>query len=263
MELNLKRPLVVFDIESTGLSITKDRIIELSYVKVYPAATGRNTTLRVYRFNPGMPIPAESIKVHGITDEDVKDEPSFKDRAHEIAAVFEGCDIAGFNSNVFDVPLLTQEMLNAGVDFDPSRHKFVDVQTIYHKREKRDLAAAYRFYCGGEMQNHHSSLADAYATLEVLKAQLDRYANDKEPLLNDVDYLAQYSQHNHNVDLAGRLIKNDKGEVVFNFGKHKGVPVEEVFKREPSYYSWMMNGDFAENTKKVISNIYIALKKRR
>jgi len=257
MQLNLKKPLVVFDIESTGLNITQDRIVELSYVKVYPDGHEERKT---YRFNPEMTIPQAVIDVHGITNEDVQDEPTFKERAREIAAVFEGCDIAGFNSNNFDIPLLTQEMLNAGVEFDPARHRFIDVQTIYHKREKRDLEAACLFYCGHPMHNHHSSIDDAVTTLEVLKAQLDHYADSEEPLQNDVEYLSRYSMHNRNVDLAGRVIRDPQGKAVFNFGKHKGRSVEEIFAKEPSYYDWMMKGDFPANTKQVITRIYMKTK---
>ncbi len=260
MELNLKRPLVVFDLESTGLNITEDRIIELSYVKVYP--NGQEET-RTYRFNPEREIPQQAINVHGITNDDVKDKPTFKELAHDIARVFEGCDIAGFNSNHFDIPLLAQEMSKAGVVFDPSQHKFIDVQTIYHKREKRDLEAACLFYCGHPMENHHSAADDAQTTLEVLKAQLDHYANDEEPLKNDVEYLSQYSSHNRNVDLAGRIIYNENMQPVFNFGKHKGKTVEDVFtKLDFGYYDWMMKSDFAENTKQVITRLYIQYKKK-
>ena len=260
MELNLKRPLVVFDIESTGLNITEDRIIELSYIKVYPDGHEEHDTLR---FNPEKAIPQQAIDVHHITNEDLKDEPTFKERAHDIARVFEGSDIAGFNSNHFDIPLLAQEMSKAGVNFDPSHHKFIDVQTIYHKREKRDLEAACLFYCGHPMENHHSAADDAKTTLEVLKAQLDHYANADEPLLNDVEFLSQYSTHNRNVDLAGRIILNDKKQPVFNFGKHKGKTVEEVFtKLDFGYYDWMMKSDFAENTKQVITKLYIQYKQR-
>lgn len=260
MELNLKRPLVVFDLESTGLNITEDRIIELSYVKVYP--NGQEET-RTYRFNPEREIPQQAINVHGITNDDVKDKPTFKELAHDIARIFEGCDIAGFNSNHFDIPLLAQEMSKAGVVFDPSQHKFIDVQTIYHKREKRDLEAACLFYCGHPMENHHSAADDAQTTLEVLKAQLDHYANDEEPLKNDVEYLSQYSTHNRNVDLAGRIIYNENMQPVFNFGKHKGKTVEYVFtKLDFGYYDWMMKSDFAENTKQVITRLYIQYKKK-
>jgi len=260
MELNLKRPLVVFDLESTGLNITEDRIIELSYVKVYP--DGREES-KTYRFNPEKVIPQQAIDVHHITNEMLVGEPTFKQRAHDIARVFEGSDIAGFNSNHFDIPLLAQEMSKAGVNFDPSQHKFIDVQTIFHKREKRVLEAACIFYCGPPMENHHSAADDAKTTLEVLKAQLDHYANDPEPLQNDVEYLSQYSSHNRNVDLAGRIIYNDQKQPVFNFGKHKGKTVEEVFTRlDFGYYDWMMKSDFAENTKQVITKLYIQYKKK-
>ena len=260
MELNLNRPLVVFDLESTGLNITEDCIIELSYVKVYPDGHEESKT---YRFNPEKVIPEQAIKVHGITNEMLVGEPTFKDRAHDIAQVFEGSDIAGFNSNKFDIPLLAQEMSKAGVPFDTNQHKFIDVQTIYHKREKRDLEAACLFYCGHPMKNHHSAEDDAKTTLEVLKAQLDHYADSDEPLKNDVDYLSQYSTHNRNVDLAGRIILNELNVPVFNFGKHKGKTVEEVFtKLDLGYYDWMMKSDFAENTKQVITRLYIQYKKK-
>jgi DNA polymerase-3 subunit epsilon len=260
MKLNLKRPLVVFDLESTGLNITEDRIIELSYVKVYP--DGREES-KTFRFNPEKVIPQQAIDVHHITNDDLVNEPTFKERAHDIARIFEGSDIAGFNSNHFDIPLLAQEMSKAGVNFDPSQHKFIDVQTIFHKREKRDLEAACQFYCGHPMENHHSAADDAKTTLEVLKAQLDYYANDAEPLQNDVDYLSQYSTHNRNVDLAGRIIYNENREPVFNFGKHKGKLVKDVFTRlDLGYYDWMMKSDFAENTKQVITKLYIQYKKR-
>ncbi len=260
MELNLKRPLVVFDLESTGLNITEDRIIELSYVKVYPDGKEESNT---YRFNPGKVIPQQAIDVHHITNEDLEHEPTFKERAHDIARVFEGSDIAGFNSNHFDIPLLVQELNKAGVNFDPAQHKFIDVQTIYHKREKRDLEAACLFYCGHPMENHHAAADDAKTTLEVLKAQLDHYANCDEPLINDVDFLSQYSTHNRNVDLAGRIILNENKQPVFNFGKHKGKTVEDVFtKLDFGYYDWMMKSDFAENTKQVITKLYIQFKKQ-
>ena len=260
MELNLKRPLVVFDLESTGLNITEDRIIELSYVKVYPNGQEESKT---FRFNPEKVIPQQAIDVHHITNEMLDGEPTFKQRAHEIARVFEGSDIAGFNSNHFDIPLLAQEMSKAGINFDPSQHKFIDVQTIYHKREKRDLEAACIFYCGHPMENHHSAADDAKTTLEVLKAQLDHYANDAEPLKNDVDFLSQYSSHNRNVDLAGRIVYNEQKQPMFNFGKHKGKTVEEVFtKLDFGYYDWMMKSDFAENTKQVITKLYIQYKKK-
>lgn len=260
MELNLKRPLVVFDLESTGLNITEDRIIELSYVKVYPDG---HEEAKTYRFNPEKVIPEQAIRVHGITNDMLVNEPTFKQRVHDIARVFEGSDIAGFNSNNFDIPLLAQEMGKAGVPFDPAQHKFIDVQTIYHKREKRDLEAACLFYCGHPMQNHHSAEDDARTTLEVLKAQLDHYADADEPLQNDVEFLSQYSTHNRNVDLAGRIILNESKQPVFNFGKHKGKLVEDVFtKLDLGYYDWMMKSDFPENTKQVITKLYIQFKKQ-
>ena len=259
MELNLKRPLVVFDLESTGLNITEDRIIELSYVKVFPDGHEESKT---YRFNPEKVIPQQAIDVHHITNEMLVGEPTFKERAHDIARVFECSDIAGFNSNHFDIPLLAQELSKAGISFDPSQHRFIDVQTIFHKREKRDLEAACIFYCGHPMDNHHSAADDAKTTLEVLKAQLDRYADDPEPLQNDVDFLSQYSCHNRNMDLAGRIIYNEQHVPVFNFGKHKGKTVEDVFtKLDMGYYDWMMKSDFAENTKQVITKLYIQYKK--
>lgn len=207
MNLNLKRPIVFFDLETTGLNITKDKIVEISYIKVYPNGTEEQKTLRI---NPGMPIPKESTEVHHITDADVANCPRFNQVAKELAAVFEGSDIAGFNSNRFDIPMLQEEFLHAGVSFDFTKRKFVDVQTIFHKMEQRNLTAAYRFYCGKELENSHSANADTRATYEVLKSQLDRYPS----LQNDVDYLAAFSTQNKNVDLAGRFVYNEKNEVV-------------------------------------------------
>ncbi len=246
MELKLTRPLIVFDVESTGLNITRDRIIELSYVKVYPDGHESSHT---YRINPGMPIPAASIAVHHITDADVAHCPTFAQLAQEIASVFEGCDIAGFNSNNFDIPLLAQEMAKAGVEFDIKQCRFVDVQTIYHKREKRDLAAACRFYCGVEMENHHNAMADARTTLNVLKAQLDRYPD----LENDIGKLSAYSSHTRNVDLAGRVVLNDKGQPTINFGKYRGQLLDDVLANDPGYAGWVMNSDFADDTKRVFA----------
>ena len=260
MKLNLKRPLVVFDLESTGLNITEDRIIELSYVKVYPDGHEESKT---FRFNPEKVVPQQAIDVHHITNEMLEGEPTFKERAHDIARIFEGSDIAGFNSNHFDIPLLAQEMSKGGVSFNPSQHRFIDVQTIFHKREKRDLEAACIFYCGHPMENHHSAADDAKTTLEVLKAQLDHYANDPEPLQNDVEYLSQYSTHTRNLDLAGRIIYNENKQPVFNFGKHKGKTVQDVFtKLDFGYYDWMMKSDFPENTKQIITKLYIQYKKQ-
>ena len=248
MKLNLKNPIVFFDLETTGVNVGTDRIVEISYLKVYPNGNEMSRTLRI---NPGMHIPEQASEVHGIYDEDVKECPTFKQVAKEIAADFEGADIAGFNSNRFDVPLLAEEFLRADVDLDMTRRKFVDVQVIFHKMEQRTLVAAMKFYCGKDLTDAHSAEADTRATYEVLKAQLDRYPE----LKNDVDALAEFSSHTNNVDFAGRIVYNDKGVEVFNFGKYKGIPVQEVFRRDPSYYSWMMQGDFTLNTKQVLTRI--------
>ena len=254
MELNLKKPIIFFDLETTGVNISHDRIIELSYIKVYPNGTEEEKSMRI---NPEMSIPAESTALHHITDEDVADKPTFKQIAKELAKVFEGCDIAGYNSNRFDIPLLMEEFLRAGINIELSRQKFVDVQTIFHKMEQRTLSAAYKFYCNGDLENAHSANADTRATYEVLKAQLDRYPN----LKNDVEFLSNFSSFNKNVDLMGRIVYNEQGVEVFNFGKYKGVSVKEVFeRRDPSYYAWMMNGDFALDTKRVITKIKLANK---
>ncbi|NLI99737.1 MAG: 3'-5' exonuclease [Bacteroidales bacterium] len=249
MELNLKNPLVFFDLETTGLNITRDRIIEVSLLKVDPNGKEEVKTRRI---NPEMPIPPQSTAIHGITDEDVKDCPTFKQVAKSLADQLEGCDLAGFNSSRFDVPMLAEEFLRAGVDFDMSKRKFVDVQIIFHKKEQRTLEAAYAFYCNKKLDNAHSAETDTIATYEVLKSQLDRYPD----LANDIEALSrEYSSFNNNVDLAGRMIYDEKGVELFNFGKHKGKPVMEVLKNEPSYYAWMMDGDFPLNTKQVLTKI--------
>lgn len=249
MELNLKNPLVFFDLETTGLNITHDRIIEVSLLKVDPNGKEEVKTRRI---NPEMPIPPQSTAIHGITDEDVKDCPTFKQVAKSLADQLEGCDLAGFNSSRFDVPMLAEEFLRAGVDFDMSKRKFVDVQIIFHKKEQRTLEAAYAFYCNKKLDNAHSAETDTIATYEVLKSQLDRYPD----LANDIEALSrEYSSFNNNVDLAGRMIYDEKGVELFNFGKHKGKPVMEVLKNEPSYYAWMMDGDFPLNTKQVLTKI--------
>ena len=248
MQLNLKNPLVFFDLETTGIDIVKDRIIEISYVKVFPNGKEESKTMRI---NPGMPIPPASTAIHGITDDDVKDCPLFKNVAKQLAAQIEGCDLAGYNSNRFDIPLLAEEFLRAGVDIDLTRRKFIDVQTIFYKMEQRTLAAAYKFYCQKSLENAHTAAADTMATYEVLKAQLDRYPE----LKNDVTFLSEFSSFTNNVDFAGRKVYNEKNQEVFNFGKYKGRLVEEVLKQEPAYYSWMMNGDFPLNTKQKLTEI--------
>ena len=249
MELNLKNPLVFFDLETTGLSITRDRIVEVSLLKVSPNGKQEVKTRRI---NPGMPIPPESTAIHGITDDDVKDCPTFKQVAKSLADQLEGCDLAGFNSSRFDVPMLAEEFLRAGVDFDMSKRKFVDVQIIFHKKEQRTLEAAYAFYCDKKLDNAHSAESDTIATYEVLKSQLDRYPD----LENDIEALSkEYSSFNNNVDFARRMIYDEKGIELFNFGKHKGKPVAEVLKNEPSYYAWIMDGDFPLNTKQALTKI--------
>lgn len=249
MKLNLKNPLVFFDLETTGINITQDRIVEVSFLKVHP--NGKEE-IKSRRINPEMPIPPQSTAIHGITDDDVKDCPTFKQVARSLVEQLEGCDLAGFNSSRFDVPMLAEEFLRAGVDFDMSKRKFVDVQIIFHKKEPRTLEAAYAFYCDRKLENAHSAEADTVATYEVLKSQLDRYPD----LMNDIEILSkEYSSFNSNVDFAGRFIYDEKGVEVFNFGKHKGKSVAEVLKNEPSYYAWMMDGNFPLNTKQALTKI--------
>lgn len=249
MKLNLQRPLIFFDIEATGLSTTHDRIVELCYIKVYPNGNEESKTLR---FNPGIHISEEATAVNGIKDEDVADCPTFKELAPELATTFEGCDIAGFNSNHFDVPLIVEEFIRANVKFDIAKSRFVDVQNIYHKMERRTLSAAYKFYCHKELEDAHTALADTRATYEVLLGQLDRYSDD---LKNDIGFLADFSRRNRNVDLAGRIVLNDNDVPVVNFGKFKGVPVADIIKREPSYIAWIMQGDFPQNTKQAFMRL--------
>jgi len=249
MQLNLTNPLVFFDLETTGISIIHDRIVEISLLKIYPDGTEESKTRRI---NPGIPIPAEATKVHGITDEDVKECPPFKAIARSLASLIEGCDLAGFNSNRFDIPLLAEEFLRAGIDIDLNKRKFIDVQTIFHKMEQRTLSAAYKFYCNKDIDNAHSAEGDVKATYEVLQAQLDRYPE----LKNDISALSEFSSYNNNVDFAGRMIYNEKGEEVFNFGKHKGLLVRDVLTViDPNYYTWVINGDFALDTKQKLTEI--------
>ena len=248
MRLKLDKPIVFFDLETTGTNTIQDRIVEISYLKVWQNG---NEDMHTRRVNPEMHIPEESTAIHHITDRDVQDCPTFKEIAKEIARDFEGCDIAGFNSNRFDVPLLAEEFLRAGIDIDLSRHRFIDVQVIFHKMEQRTLSAAYRFYCGKELTDAHSADGDTRATYEVLMAQLDRYPD----LPNDMGKLSEFSSFTRNVDFAGRIIRNDKGQEVFNFGKYKDKPVIEVFRRDPGYYSWILQGDFPLNTKQVLTRI--------
>ncbi len=249
MKLNLKKPIVFFDLETTGVSAIHDRIIMLGYIKVYPNGNEEAKTIYI---NPERHIPEETTAIHHITDDDVKDCPTFKQIAANLAATFEGCDFAGFNSNHFDVPMLVEEMLRAGVNFDISKSKLIDVQNIYHKLEPRTLSAAYKYYCHKDLDGAHSAENDTMATYEVMKAQLDKYP---EVLKNDVDFLADFSKMNNNVDLAGRIVYNDQNVPVFNFGKYKGTPVEEVLTKDPGYYGWILQGDFPQNTKQVLTRL--------
>ena len=244
MNLKLTKPIVFFDIETTGLNIAKDRIIQLSYIKVFPDGHDERDTLLI---NPEMPISAEAREVHHISDDMVAGKPTFKQVAAKLKEVFKGSDLAGFNSNRFDIPVLVEEFLRVNMNFDPSMHNFIDVQVIYHKNEKRDLEAAYRFYCGKEMENHHSADDDTYTTYEVFKAQLDHY----QLMDKSIEQLSkEYSGYNRNVDFAGRFIYNDKDQAVINFGKHKGRLASEVFATDLGYYGWIMNGDFTLDTKR-------------
>ena len=248
MKLQLKRPIIFFDLETTGVDTSKDRIVEISMIKIMP--DGEEIT-RTRRLNPEMPIPPEATAVHGITDEDVKDQPTFAQVAKSLAQFVQGCDFGGFNSNRFDLPMLVEEFMRVGVDVDFKRRKFIDVQNIFHKKEQRTLVAAYKFYCDKNLDDAHSAEADTRATYEVLKAQIERY----DDLENDIDFLAEYSARGKTADYAGCILYNENEEEVFGFGKHKGKLVSEVFRTEPSYYAWMMNGDFPRYTKKVITEI--------
>lgn len=269
MKLNLKRPLAFFDLETTGVNVASDRIVEIAILKAMPDGAELIKTLRI---NPEMPIPLESSLIHGIYDEDIKDAPTFKTAAAELAEFIGDADLAGYNSNRFDIPVLLEEFLRAGVDFDMSDRKFVDVQNVFHQMEQRTLRAAYKFYCNKEIINAHSAEADITATYHVLLAQLERYAgvdfedkqgNISQPVLNDVDALHLFTNMNKPVDFAGRMVYNDKDEECFNFGKHKGRTVEQVFDLEPSYYSWMRQGDFPLYTKKKLEEVWTRWNKKK
>ncbi len=264
MKLNLKRPLAFFDLEATGINVGADRIVEISIIKLHPP-NGSQEEVRTWRINPGMPIPLESSLIHGIYDDDVKKEPYFKEVAALISRFIGNSDLAGYNSNKFDIPMLMEEFLRAGVPFDIDNRRFVDVQNIFHQMEQRTLKAAYKFYCEKEIINAHSAEADTRATMEVLIAQLAKYEKtpweDKKgnvmyPVVNDVEALHQFTNLNRPVDFAGRMVFNEEGYEIFNFGKHKGKTVEDVFRIEPSYYSWMMQGDFPLYTKRKLEEIY-------
>lgn len=248
MELNLRRPIAFLDLETTGINVSTDRIVEISVLKISP--DGKQEWLST-RINPGMPIPPKSTAIHGITDADVADAPVFREIAKKLIAFLEGTDLAGYNAIKFDIPVLAEEFLRINMDFNFLKRKYIDVQVIFHKKEQRTLAAAYQFYCNKELENAHSSMADTQATFDVLKSQLDRYSD----LENDVEKLAEFSSFNNNVDFAGRIIYDENGIEIFNFGKHKGKSVEKVFSEDPSYYSWMMNSDFPLYTKKILTEI--------
>lgn len=262
MKLNLKRPLAFFDLEATGVNVGADRIVEIAILKAMPDGSEQILTKRI---NPEIPIPLVTSLIHGIYDEDIKDAPKFGDVAQEIADFIGDADLAGYNSNKFDIPMLLEEFLRVGVDLDMSDRKFVDVQNIFHQMEQRTLKAAYKFYCAKDLVNAHSAEADIRATYEVLLAQLEKYQDtefeDKQgkttvPVKNDVEALHNFTNMNKSVDYAGRMVYNDKGEECINFGKHKGKSVESVFDTEPSYYAWMMQGDFPLFTKKKLEEIW-------
>lgn len=248
MNLKLKKPIVFFDIESTGVNVAKDRIVEIAFLKVHPDGSRES---RVQKINPEVDIPAETTAIHGISNEDVKDSPTFKQVAKDFAKLIEGCDLAGFNSNRFDIPMLAEEFLRADVDIDLKRHKSVDVQVIFHKMEQRTLSAAYKFYCKKDLVNAHTALADTEATFEILDAQVEHY-KDLSP---DIDSLSDFSSHKKHVDFAGRIVYGENEEPLFNFGKYKGKSVREVLKKDPGYYGWMMQGDFPLYTKKILTRI--------
>jgi DNA polymerase-3 subunit epsilon len=261
MNLNLTRPLAVIDLETTGTNVGSDRIVEICILKVYPDG---KQEVKTYRVNPGIPIPPVVTAIHGISDEDVKNEPKFAELALQLAQMLNGCDLSGYNALKFDIPLLAEEFLRAGVDFDIKGRRIVDVQNIFHKMEPRNLRAAYKFYCGKDLVGAHGAEADTLATFEILDAQVKRYENApytdydgnvSYPDLNSMDVLHEFSIYHKFCDLAGHLIYDEKGRETFNFGKNKGKLVEDVFSREPSYYDWMMNAQFPEYTKKIITAI--------
>jgi len=248
MELKLNRPLCFFDLETTGIDVSKDRIVEISIFKVFPNGTTESKTWLV---NPTIPIPAQASAVHGITNEKVANEPTFNELASQVYNMIKDSDLGGFNSDRFDIPLLAEELLRAGVDFDMKNRVSIDVQTIFHKKEERTLSAAYKFYCNASLENAHSAEADTIATYEVLKAQLDRY----DDLENDAKWLSEFTTRKKSVDFAGFIALNNEGKEIFTFGKNKGQLVEEVLEKEPGYYGWIQGADFPLYTKKVLTGI--------
>lgn len=248
MNLTLNRPIVFFDLETTGVNIGTDRIVEISILKVFPNGNKESKTWLV---NPEIEIPAEATAVHGITNEKVVTEPTFKELAHQVNELITDCDLAGFNSNRFDIPLLAEELMRAGIDFDMKNRKAIDVQVIFHKKEQRTLSAGYQFYCGKELEGAHGAEADTNATYEILLAQLDKY----EDIGNSVDALSDYSTHGERADFAGFILYNEEGKEIFSFGKYKGRTVEEVLIENPGYQAWIQNADFPLYTKKVLREI--------
>lgn len=268
MDLNLKRPLAFFDLETTGLSTSKDRIIEISIVKANPNGS---TELKTWLVNPDYPISEESTSIHGYSNEDLADKPTFKMIAKDVSRFLDHCDLAGYNALKFDIPLLVEELIRADVEFDVKNRKLVDVQNIFMKMEPRTLAAASQFYLDKKLENAHSAEADTLATYEILKAQLSKYeqtevtdkqGNTTTPVKNNIQALHDFSSHHRNADLMGQIIFNDKGEEVFNFGKHRGKTVEEIFTKEPSYYNWMLNAEFPQFTKNLMTNIKLRMNLR-
>ncbi|MDX1829141.1 MAG: 3'-5' exonuclease [Lutibacter sp.] len=248
MELKLTKPIVFFDLETTGINIATDRIVEIALLKVYPNGNKESKTWLV---NPEMDIPKESSDIHGITNEKVANEPTFKELAPEISKIIDGCDLSGFNSNRFDIPLLAEEMIRANVNFDMKNRVAIDVQVIFHKKEERTLSAGYKFYCGEDLENAHSAMADTIATYEILKAQIKKY----DDLENDVAFLGEYSKYNKRADFAGFVLFNEDNEEIFTFGKYKGQKVVDVLLKDKGYFSWIENADFPLYTKKILKEI--------
>lgn len=256
MRLSLEKPIAFIDLETTGVNVGSDRIVEIAILKIN--ADG-SKSMRTHRVNPEMEISAESVSIHGISNEDVATEPTFSDLAPSLFKFLFDCDLAGYNSNKFDIPMLVEEFYRAGIDFDFQERRLVDVQNIFHKMEQRTLKAAYRFYCDKDLENAHSAEADITATYEILEAQLERYSD----LQTDIPFLAEFSRFNNAADIMGRIVFNDEKQEVFNFGKYKNTPVEQVFTKEPGYYGWLMNGDFPRSTKKVFEDVMNRVRGRK
>ncbi|MCK5824723.1 MAG: 3'-5' exonuclease [Ichthyobacteriaceae bacterium] len=250
MDLKLSKPICFFDLETTGVKVAEDRIVEISILKIFPNGNKESKTWLV---NPERKIPQETIDIHGVTDEKVANEPTFKELSADVHNMVKGCDLAGYNSNKFDVPLLAEEFLRADIEFDISENVLVDVQNIFHKMEQRTLSAAYQFYCEKDLTNAHTAAADTLATYEILLAQLDRYENDLE---NDVNFLSEFSSRSKNVDFAGYIAYNEKNEEIINFGKHKGKTLKSIFEKEPGYYGWVMGASFPLYTKQTLKRLF-------